>query len=337
MKKNLLFLAVFVGLAYAVYHLYSTTDNTSLGKKALSDFAILDTAQIGTIIIDDSRNVVELKRGEDKFWTLNDTLIAMPHHVELLMTTFAKVGVQSPVAKSMRQSAIRIIMGDTRKVKLLDREGNWIKTWYVGRSTQNNQGTYALLETPEDGLSDQPYVIEVRSFRGYLTTRFHAQVNEWRWTGLFNYEDLDFKKVNVETLRTPETGFSIEVKDRYAGDFIMKDHEGNVVEKPKAAIASYLGQYKMINVEHFEPDITPAQADSILATVPSFRISVTDKADKVQSADIYFRKPPAALAGRMGDRTPEIDPERVFVYFNGDLTYGQRITFDKILFTIADF
>jgi hypothetical protein len=337
MKKNLISLAILIGLGYAVYHLFSNSDSSSLGKKALSDFAISDTSQVGSIIIDDSRHIVELKRGEGKLWSLNDTMIAMPHHVDLLLRTFATVGVQSPVSKVQRQTAIRIIMGDTRKVKILDKEGKWIKTWYVGRATQNNQGTFALLETPEDGLSDQPYIIEVRGFRGFLTTRFHADIKEWRWTGLFYYPDLDFKSVKVETPRDKEFGFHVDVIDRFSGEFLVKDHEGNEIEKSKPAIAAFLGNFKQINVEHFNLNITPAQEDSILNTPPAFRISVTDKTNEVKSADIYFRKPPPALAERMGARTPEFDPERVFVYFDGDLAYGQRLTFDKILYTIKDF
>lgn len=337
MKKNILYLLLLIAMGYVVYVLYSSDSPGSLGKKALTDFAINDTANVGKIVIDDGRSVVELKRREDGFWSLDDEYTAMPHHVDLLLKTFTAVGVQSPVSKAQKQQVMKIIAGDTRKVEVFDLEGNWIKTWYIGRSTQSSQGTFALLETPEEGLSDEPFVIEYRGFRGYLTTRFHAIVNEWRWTGLFNYPELDFKKVVVETPRVPEAGYSIEVIDRFKGDFIMRDHEGNEIERPKAAIADFLGSFKSINVEHFEPDISEAQEDSLLAMQPSFRISVHDRNNEVQSADIYFRKPPAALQGRMGDRTPEIDPERVFVYFNEDLAYGQRLTFDKILRTIKDF
>ncbi|NNC82388.1 MAG: hypothetical protein HKN79_02325 [Flavobacteriales bacterium] len=337
MKKNILYLLILILLGGAVYMLYTSEGASTLGQKALTDFAIADTSQVGKVIIDDGRNVIELERRDDGHWSLDDEYIAMPHHIDLMLRTFKAVGVQSPVSKSQKDQVMKIIAGDTRKVEIYDLEGNWIKTWYVGRSTQSNQGTFALLETPQDGLSNEPFVIEYRGFRGYLTTRFHAIVSEWRWTGLFNYPELDFKKVQVETPRVPEAGFSIDIQDRYKGEFTLRDHAGNVLDRPKSKIGEYLGGFQSINVEHFEPDITAAQEDSLLAMDPSFRISVTGPDDSVRTADIYFRKPPVALAARMGDDVPEIDPERVYVHFDGDVAYGQRLTFDKILRTVEDF
>ncbi len=335
--KNLLYFLILLLIIGGIYLFTKDGNSSSLTEKGLTDFAIEDTSAIGKVIIDDGRNIVELKRGKDRFWMMDDTYIAMPHHVDVIMKTFANVGIQQPVSKSMKSEVIKIIMGDTRKVAIYDRNGEWMKTWYVGRATQTNQGTYALLETPKDGLSTEPYVIEMRGFRGYLTTRFHAIINEWRWTGLFYYPDLDFKRIEVETPRDPSQGFSVAIKNKIDGDFTLYDHTGLPVDAPKSSVASYLGGFSKINVEHFEPEITAAQEDSLLATPPAFRIAVTGKDDKIQKADIWYRPIPEATKNRMGERAPELDPERVFVYFNDDLAMGQRLTFDKILLTIQDF
>ena len=334
--KNLLYLLLLVLIIAGIYFLSQNSTGSSLTEKGLTDFAIEDTSSIGKVIIDDGRNIAELKRGDDRFWILDDKYIAMPHHVDVIMKTFANVGIQNPVSKAKKAEVIKIIMGDTRKVAIYDREGKWMKTWYVGRATQTSQGTYALLETPEEGLSSEPFVIEMRGFRGYLTTRFHAIINEWRWTGLFYYPELDFKRVVVETPRDPAQGFSVEVRSKLDADFTLFDHTGLPVDKAKSVVAAYLGGYSKINVEHFEPEVTPAQEDSIRATPPAFRISVTGKDDKVQQADIWYRPTPLATRSRMGDRAPEHDPERVYVYFNDDMAMGQRLTFDKILLTIQD-
>jgi hypothetical protein len=335
--KNALYLLLLALIVGGIYYFSQQNDTSSLGDKGLTDFAITDTSSIGKVIIDDGRNIVELKRGEGRFWTMDDTYIAMPHHIDVILKTFANVGIQSPVSKIQKESVIKIILGDTRKVAIYDRSGKWLKTWYVGRATKTNQGTFALLETPEDGLSTEPYVIEMRGFRGYLTTRFHAIINDWRWTGLFYYPELDFKSILVETPQNPELGFKIDVESKMDGAFTVYDIEGNPLDLNKASVASYLGRYKEINVEHFVPKITLAQEDSIRATPPSFRITVTGKDEKKQSADIWYRPTPEALIERMGTNAPDIDPERVFVYFNDDMAMGQRLTFDKILFTRQDF
>jgi hypothetical protein len=204
--KNVLYLLLFVTIAASIYYLSRNEDSGTLSETTLTDFAISDTASIGRLIIDDGRNEVDLKRGEGRYWTLDDTYIAMPHHIDIVLRTIHNVGVQSPVSKTAKKQVMKIILGDTRKVQIYDRQGVWLKTWYVGRSTRTNQGTYALLETPEGGLSTEPLVIEERGFRGYLTTRFHAIVKEWRWTGLFHYSELDFKRIKVETPNDPSLG-----------------------------------------------------------------------------------------------------------------------------------
>ena len=161
-------------------------------------------------------------------------------------------------------------------------------------------------------------------------------MNEWRWTGLFYYPELDFKEIKVETPQDPSMGYTIEVRSKIDGDFDIYDNEGEPLDIPKANVASYLGRHKAINVEHFDLLESTAEIDSIRSLPPSFRISVTGKDNKVQTADIWYRPAPEALKIKMEDRAPELDPERVFVYFNDDMAMGQRLTFDKILMTLRD-
>lgn len=334
--KNVFYLLLFIAIAASIYYLSQNKSSGSLSATTLTDFAISDTAGIGRMVIDDGRNVVDLKRGEGRFWTLDDMYIAMPHHIDIVLRTFHNVGVQSPVSKSSKAEVMKIILGDTRKVQIYDLQGEWLKTWYVGRSTQTNQGTYALLETPEGGLSTEPLIIEERGQRSYLTTRFHAIVKEWRWTGLFYYPELDFKQIKVETPIDPSQGYTIDVRSKIDGEFDIYNSKGEPIDIPKANVASFLGSFKAINVEHFDLLETQAQKDSIRDLPPAFRISITGKDDEVHTADIWYRPITEALKFKMGDRAPELDPERVFVYFNDGMAVGQRLTFDKILLTAKD-
>lgn len=103
MKGNLKYLILAVLLAGGAYYVWSSKSGGK-SSKALSDFAIEDTSSVGRIFIDDGRgNTVDLRRKEGRFWSLNDSLKAMPHQVQLLLKTFATTGVQSPVSEASRE------------------------------------------------------------------------------------------------------------------------------------------------------------------------------------------------------------------------------------------
>lgn len=335
-QKNIISLVMILVLAFVAYELSRGSDGSTLADKALTEFSVQDTASIGAFSVEDAlgRKVV-ISRRADGFWDLNDRYIAMPHMVDLILRTFKNVGIQNPVPEAQRETAMRILLGDTRKVKILDRDSEWIKTWHVGRATQNNQGTFALLETPEDGISTDPFIIEYRGFRGYLTTRFHAREIDWRWTGVFHYPELEINTIDVQTPRDPSRGFRIGIQSVLDGEFQLMDHSGAPIPMDKGAVLDYIQQFKSVNLEHFQPDIKEYQADSILALPPDIRFTVTDNRGVATSCDLYFRATPQVLRNRMTN-PPAIDPERVFINLNGDLAYGQRLTFDRIIATVDD-
>jgi len=334
MKKNLIYLLLLLGAAYLVYTLTQNKDGISISSEGLTDFAISDTANVGRIVIDDGRNMVDLKRRPGQLWHLNEEYDAMQFQIEVLLKTFAGVGIQQPVPLAQREQIIRLILGDTRKVMIYDLKGDLIKTWYVGRATKTNQGTYALLETPEDGLSSEPYILEMRGFRGYLTTRFHATVADWRWTGLFNYPALDMKQIRVEVPKAPEYGYTLNVLDAYSNSFEALDHDGQPIQLDRGKVGELIKSFESMNVEAFEYDnMTQQSKDSIKAAVPDFRVTVTAKDGTLESADMYWR---ADLHEVTKDGRPLRDDEYIYVHMGEDLALAQLLNFGKVTQTVEE-
>jgi len=332
MNKTLVYALLALVLVGALYMLLSKEETTSLASNALTDYAIKDTASIGSIYIADRKGgEVTLARGEDNFWLVNNTHRILPHQIKMILKTFHGAGIQQPVSKTERETVMNVIAGDNRKVKVFDLDGNWIKTWYVGRATVTSQGTYALLETPEDGLSPEPMVIETRAFRGYLTNRFHTKVKDWRWLGVFYHPEGDIASIEVKRPRTFNQGFSIDVEDRLNGKMRLLDEVGRQLPADGRLLGEYVDQFKRVNAEHFIPDLTPLQMDSMLQLPPDYHITVTNKAGEEQSAKVYHRPTPAVTRAKMAPNAPVNDPERVFVQFNGEVASAQRLLFDPIL------
>ncbi|MBP6313654.1 MAG: hypothetical protein KA408_15375, partial [Flavobacteriales bacterium] len=95
-KKAILILtlAVLGGLAWWL----NTRSSATTLDVPLSDFAIVDTAGVTRIYIVDQHNKsIDLRRTE-KGWTLNNDLIPQQLRVDLLLRTFKRIEVRSPVA-----------------------------------------------------------------------------------------------------------------------------------------------------------------------------------------------------------------------------------------------
>jgi len=149
-----------------------------------SDFAIEDTASIDKIFISNSAGEkVTLIKGE-KEWLVEGKNKARPESIDVLMTTFNKIAIKSPVSKAAFPNVVKSLATNAVKVEIYQGDESPSKVYYVGEATQDHQGTYMLLET-EGEKSTEPFVMHIPGFYGYLTTRFFANPMQWRDAAVF--------------------------------------------------------------------------------------------------------------------------------------------------------
>lgn len=323
------------GLAY--WFTKKDTGNT-MGENPLSNFEITDTASIQKIFIADLEgNNVTISRSEEGYWKVNNKYRVREHSFDLILETFAGVGIQSTVPKAMRNTVLRNMAVTQRKVMIYGENDKLIKTWYLGNPTKTNQGTYMILETPEEGLSTEPYIVEKRGFRGYLTNRFHTKVNEWRYKGVFIYPKMDIKKITVIRPKMPEKGFELKVNNLLKNELEMTNHEGDKVDVNPTAMQLYLLKFKELHLETFDPPLlNHFQEDSVAARIPDFRITVTNTTGVTTKIDLQYK--PTLANVRLEDPTaPEVDPDRMFGVFNGETIQVQRASFDPVLMPLEYF
>ena len=122
------------------------------------------------------------KKKEKGNWWVNGKFRARQHSVDLILKTIKKIKVKHPVAVTGIEYRLSKIASKHKKVEIYTGDGNLEKVYYIGGSTKDHQGTYMLLETPEDGRSDIPYVCHLPGFHGYLTPRFFTTEEDWRHT-----------------------------------------------------------------------------------------------------------------------------------------------------------
>jgi len=164
---------------------------------------------------------------------------------------------------------------------------------------------------------------------------------EWRYTGIFEYPELQFKSVKVEHLAMPDQSFEMS----YGGNNIIgiKGCRPNgqcdlaFTQIDSIGIKDYLLLYKKVHVESYNTYLKPAAADSIKRQVPVHRITVVDNNNQSHSVSIYPKRAKAPVPDANGVLT-EWDPEYFWIVTEkGEMAMGQKYTFDPLLMPLSKF
>jgi hypothetical protein len=112
----------------------------------------------------------------------------------------------SAIAKKIEIYQIRPRINLFNKVKLFPRE-TLTKTYYIGDVTQDNQGTYMLMEG-----ADEPYIVHIPGFRGFVSTRYSTVKADWRDFTVFKTPIGEIASVQVEFPLDPGQSFRMDVE-----------------------------------------------------------------------------------------------------------------------------
>lgn len=332
MKKILVLVLIAAILGAAVWW-FSRDDRYAAAPLTTADFAIEDTSAIAKVVITDAEGErVAIERGNDNIWMLDTGHRARLDAINLILKTLHLIEIKHPVPKSAQETIFRMLAGRHKYVQVYDRNGDLMNAYYVGMMTSDERGTYMLLEQPEKGRTDIPYVMTMKSFYGYLSSRFFTDELDWRDRVIFRYHDLDFNRVEVTNHLFPDRSFAIEYKG--GNDLSFFEMPGNtpVPVFDTARVQEYLLLYKKAGAETFDLAFEQYQIDSILALDPDFEIKVIAN-DPEESRHLRFFQRPAGPDQLNEDGTPaEYDNAIMYATLDGkELFRVQRFVFRHFL------
>lgn len=331
MKNNKILLIILVVLASVAIYIFTTETSGTLGsnKEEKSNFAIKDTASIDKIFIADAKGQSVTLTKSDKIWVVNNKYEARPDNIRLLMKTFARIDVRSPVPKTAFNNVVKMIATSGTKVEIYQGEDKPSKTYYIGGATLDHQGTYMLLET-EGVKSSVPFIMYIPGNYAYLTTRFFTEAEQWRDAVVFRYLPEDIKSIELNYFETPEESFIINNKDSVYTMSAIGSNEA-IPNMNSEMLKQYVGLYQKIYYEMIDVESSKEKIDSIIASPPYLSIKVkgiNDRSDKIIAYHMpNYRK---IINPVTGEEFP-YDVDRMYAYLNGELfIYIQFATFDNI-------
>ena len=338
-RKHLIILFLIIILVIVALFLVFNR-GTGTFKSHTNDFAVKDTATITKVFLADKKNqTVLLERLGVGDWLLNGNYKARNSGVKLLFETFMHLVPKFPVPKSghdvivaqLATTSIKVeIYQQVYRVDLFDIKlfpyEKLTKTYFVGGATQDNMGTFMLM----DG-ADVPFVVQLLGFRGYVAPRYSTLEKDWRDHTVFRNNLADIKQVIMEIPAEPENSYKILKENR---NLHLVNFETNEVlpEYDTLRLLNFLTAFADIRYEALLNAMDSHRKDSIINLTPKNILTVIDsKGDS--TTIITFFKPNDSKAFDMKGKLYVHDLDRLYALINNkrDFVLIQYYVFDKVL------
>ncbi len=341
-KKRNKFLIVLIALL-VVFIAINSNSNSTLDNEE-SGFSVRDTASITKVFIADNGINEALLQRTRQGWLVNKKFPANKRSVDFLLETIKKIKVKSPVSKASRNNVVKRLAGSAVKVEIYQNVPrinlfNRVKLFYhekrtkvffVGDVTQNNLGTYMLMEGAEN-----PYIVYIPGFRGFVSVRFSPKPDDWKSHIVFNKNLADIKSVKVENHKNPNQSFEVNIIDAMGNYDVTRLSDGSAVsDYDTLKLLNFLTSFKDLRYEsRLNAILPPQRIDSILNTNPIYQITLIDVHHDTTKVIMYNKnKLPDAVTKAYEQLVP-VDLDRFYGSLNNgqDFVLMQYYTFDKVL------
>lgn len=308
-------------------------------------FAVKDTANVTKVFIADMNGETVLLSRKEDGWYVSDSIKAMPAKIDELLTTIANVTLQQVVAKTAQSNINKMMSVNAVKVEIYQKAPKFtffgikffnkerlVKTYYMGPATMDNMANFAIL----DGF-DEPCIVHIPGFRGFLTPSYSFKETEWYNCDLFSTKITRIKTLSVRDYDNPEESFIVEkVGTRFFN--LYNAHHQQIMDYDTVKLLDMLSEYRDKNYETYISDMPESERDSILMYNHFRTIILEDVNGNKTTLDMYRKLTPEtfyldAIVGRenQGDEGP-YNRDKFYAVLNGNtknLVQCQYYHFDR--------
>ncbi len=296
------------------------------------DFAV-DRDLVHKIFIADRRdNRTLLERNSDgETWTFDGKYVARPDAVEILLETIDKIRMRFKPTEAAVPHMRATLATQGLKVELYGKDDELLKVYYIGGATNDERGTYIILEGEE-----QPYVAEVPNWEGNLRFRYNLRGDDWRDRTVLKAKADEIAAVSIEYPKQQNSSFRLDLQgETKVGPYypLTPKVQGPVSAGRVDAFIHNCEALTAASFLNFRQDY-----DQIIAQVPFAVISIEKKDGSIQSLRLWPEHPEAELDPKTGINTAATE---VYKYYalteGGDLMEMYNEMIKKVLWSYEFF
>ncbi len=331
MKRNRIYIIILVVLlAFAAYLYVKKGGSGSINGNKMA-FAVEDTAAIDKIVLSDKTGKVLLLTKKNKIWYANDSVRVRRDVIGVLLETIKRIEVKSPVNKPMRANLMKQLATGAVQVEIYT-DGSLDRKYYVGGATMDALGTFMLL----DG-ADDPFIIHIPGFDGYLTVRYNTDVSVWRDRGIFRIAPQNIGIVQIDYPESLEASFILKIQSKEyislfnkAGDSAKSNINGEFLRK-------YLGGFSDIQYENPVDTKRLNVAELLIPQNLIATIVVYEKEGAKHQVELFKRYFDGQKFLPKSEQY-DFDQDRCFVRVDGNAVYnGQYRVFNNLIVNYKEF
>lgn len=320
MKKNKIYLiiaGILVLLCLIVVFFKTGVFHGSNQSPKSNAFAVKDTSTVSKVFIADMNGESVLLSRKEDGWYVQDTVKAMPKKIDELLSVVCNITMQQTVAKTAQSNINKMMSVNAVKVEIYQKaplftlfkhpffvKERLVKTYYMGPATMDNVSNFAIL----DGF-DEPCIVHVPGFRGFLTPSYSFHATDWFNCDLFSTKITRIKTLKVEDVENPEESFIVEKAGARFFNLFNIQHE-QIMDYDTVKLLDMLSEYRDKNYETYVTSVGGSEKDSILRFNLFKTITLTDIDGNETRLDMYRKLTPDAMyldaiLGNVGDMTEE--------------------------------
>ncbi len=282
MQRTFILFLLFAGLGAGAYYALQQKKQTGTRNSWDMEFSVPSTGDIGKIFIADRNGQRATLERAEGYWLYNGQHRARPTAMQTLLETIQKVQVWYVPPKVAEETMVKSLAAEGLKVEIYDRAGKKIKCYYVGGVTNDERGTFMMMEN-----ADQPYVVHVPSFIGQLRVRYLLGDDDWKDRSVFAEKPEAIQSITVEypqqrseSFRLEKTGdLAYEIKPFYSTTPAAR------TPQRKGVAEAYLLNFTQLAAEGFETNYP--QRDSVQALVPFAIVTVKNATGATTEAKFW--------------------------------------------------
>jgi len=327
-KKSIILASSIIILAILAFFATNFVRNRGKSDTELLEFSVSDTTTINKIIITDaSSNRFTLVKEADSPWTDEKGNCVTQAPIHTILETIKNIEFKGYVPENSRATITKRMAASNTKIEIFQ-NGEWVKTWYLGYSTQDHYGTYMLLETPDEK-SDLPVIMKIKGFNGIIEPRFFADPRKWKCTEIFALERDQIASVDVKFFDNPERSFSV-LKE--GTNYTVKQQGRLLSSVDTNMVIRYLNNYKKIHFELVNYELSDKQVDSVKRTKPFCVLTLKEVEGKINKLKMYRIKGVGDfIVDDFGD-TVYHEPNRFWCQLpSGELVKCQYFVFNPLI------
>lgn len=209
MNRTLLLLLLVVCLSAGAWFLLKDQDKTPATSVVGMDrnFSVKRELVYKVFLADRNGNRTTLERTENG-WIYNGKYKAREDAIGNLLSAILQIRMRYVPTKAAVPYMIESLATYGIKVEIYGKDGENLKTYYVGGATNDEQGTYIIMEG-----SEQPYVGELEHWTGNLRFRYNLLGDDWRDRSLFASKAEDIAEISIDYPKQQNKSFRLNLRD----------------------------------------------------------------------------------------------------------------------------